>query len=150
MIRTLNLLACISCAVAIASPASLSALGQTADEAAVNKRVESVYQSLATGDIKTYLAAFHPNAVRAVGATVVVGRAAIEKAVTAQLAKGSVAIKFTRHATWLASPTTAIVHGMTEDTSVKPATRGHSTFTLVKEGNDWLVAAIQTAPAPPQ
>jgi len=117
---------------------------QSGEQAAINKRVEGLYQALAKGDVKAYVAALHQDAVRAIGTNVAVGRPAIEKAVAAALAQGGVPIKFTRHATRLLSPTTAIVHGSTEDASTPPQ-KGHVIFTLVKEGNDWLIAAFQTA-----
>ena len=45
----------------------------------------------------------------------------------------------------LLSPTTVIVHGAVEETSATPPVREHSIFTLVKEGNEWLIAAVQSA-----
>ncbi len=120
---------------------------QGGDQAAINRRVEGLYEAIAKGDVKAYVAALHKDAVRAIGTNVAVGRPAIEKAVAAALVQGGLPIKFTRHGTRLLSPTTAIVHGATEDASTPPQ-KGHAIFTLVKEGNDWLIAAFQTATAP--
>ena len=53
-----------------------------------------------------------------------------------------------RHCSAAVSPTTAIVHGATEVPSVTPP-EGHSIYTLVKEGNDWLIAAMQAGQAAP-
>jgi len=124
------------------------ASGQSGDETAINRRVEGLYQSIAKGDVTGYLAALQQDALRAIGTNVSVGRRENEKAVKAALASGGVPIKFTRHSTRLLSSTVAIVHGSTEDASMKPVQNGHATFTLVKEGNDWVIAAFQTASAP--
>ena len=120
---------------------------QSAEEAAVNRRVEEVYAALNRGDVEGYAAAFHADAVHAIGTTVSVGRTTIEKFVSEPFANG-LRLTFTRHATRLLSPTTAIVHGAQEATTATPPTKQHTILTLVKEGNDWLIAALQVGAAP--
>lgn len=117
--------------------------GQSADEAAVNKRIEELYAAIAKGDVKAYVASWDENAVRAIGTNIVIGRPNLEKAATEAYRQGGLPIKFTRHATRLLSPTTALVHGATEDASTNPATKGHTMITLVKKGNEWVVAGLQ-------
>ncbi len=124
------------------------ASAQSADEAAINTRVEGHFAATAKGDATAYAAYFTENGVRALGSTIAAGRANIEKAMSAQFADGGLEITFTRHATRLLSPTTAIVHGAFEGPSNTPP-QGHSIFTLVKEGNEWLIAALQSGAAPP-
>ena len=102
---------------------------------------------MAKGDVKAYVASWDENAVRAKGTNIVVGRANLEKDVTEGSRQGGAPIKFTRHATRLLSPTTALVHGATEDASTNPATKGHTMITLVKNGNEWLVAGLQAGAA---
>ena len=53
---------------------------------------------------------------------------------------GGIEINFRRDETRLLSPTTTIVYGAYMVTSARP---GHEIFTLVKEGNEWLIAADQ-------
>ena len=135
--------------VAVVASAVVPAYGQGAEEAAVNKRVEGLYAAMAKGNVKAYVASWDENAVRAKGTNIVVGRANLEKDVTEAFRHGGAPIKFTRHATRLLSPTTALVHGATEDASTNPATKGHTMITLVKKGNEWLVAGLQTGAARP-
>jgi uncharacterized protein (TIGR02246 family) len=142
-----NVASCIGLTVTLVGIA-LPASGQANDEAAINRRVDGLYQSIAKRDVEGYMAALQKDAVRAIGTNVAVGRSAIEPAVTAALAAAGTPIKFTRHSTRLLSPTTAIVHGVTADPSTNRQT-GHAIFTLVKEGNDWLIAAFQTASPTP-
>ena len=125
------------------------ASAQSADEAAINEVVEGYFAALNKGDVEGYAAYFTENGVRAIGTNIAVGRANIEKAVSEAFA-GGVQVTFTRHATRLLSPTTAIVHGATEVTSATPPTNGHTIYTLVKEGNEWLIAAVQNGAAPAQ
>ena len=124
------------------------ASAQSADEAAINARVEGLYAALAKGDAKAYAASWQENAVRALETDITVGRANIEKVIMEVFAEGPVEVKFSRHAVRLLSPTTAIVHGNTEDPSATPPTKGHVIFTLVKEGNEWLIAGLQRGNAP--
>ncbi len=124
------------------------ASAQSADEAAINEVVGGYYAALNNGDAEGYAAYFTENGVRAVGTDIAAGRANIEKAISEVFANGGLEITFTRHATRLLSPTTAIVHGAFEIPSFTPP-EGHSIFTLVKEGNDWLIAAIQAGRAAP-
>ena len=125
------------------------ALTQSADEAAINEVIERYYAALNEGDAEGYAACYAENGVRALGTNITVGRANIEKASSEGFADGGLEITFTRHATRLLSPTTAIVHGAWEIPSATPPTNGHNIFTLVKEGNEWLIAANQIAPAAP-
>ena len=120
---------------------------QSAEEAAINTRIEGYFAALAKADMEGYLAFYTENAVRALGTNIVVGRANIAQAST--FADGGPQITFTRHATRLLSPTTAIVHGAYEITSAPAPATGHQIFTLVKEGDEWLVAAVQVAFASP-
>ncbi len=129
---------------------SVEELAQSAEDAAVSNRVEGYFAALNEGDVETYAAYYTENAVRALGTDIVVGRANIEKASSEAFADGGLQINFTRHATRLLSPTTAIVHGAFEITSNTPPTKGHQIFALVKEGNDWLIAALQVANALPE
>ena len=125
------------------------ALAQSADEAAINEVIERYFAALNEGDAEGYAACYAENGVRAIGTNITVGRANIEKASSEGFAAdGGLEITFTRHATRLLSPTTAIVHGATEVPSATPP-EGHSIYTLVKEGNEWLIAALQTGAAPP-
>ncbi len=124
------------------------AAAQSADETAINNRVEGYFAALNEGDVAGYTACYTENGVRAIGTNVTVGRANIEKASSETFADGGLQITFTRHATRLLSPTTAIVHGATEIPSNTP--NGHVIFTLVKEGNEWLIAALQFGAAPPE
>ena len=126
--------------------ASGVASAQSADETAINTRIEGYFAAPGTAAA----AYFTENGVRAFGTNVVVGRANIEKSMIESLASGGGGeIMFTRHATRLLSPATAIVHGAWEIPSATSPTNGHNIFTLVKEGNEWLIAANQIAPAAP-
>ena len=130
------------------------ASAQSADEAAINAVVEGLFAAVAEGDAAAVAAYYTENAVRALGTDIAVGQANIEKAAMEAYAAdgafaGGVQINFRRHATGLLSPTTAIVHGATEIPSLTPPTNAHVIFTLVKEGNEWLIAALQTGAAPP-
>ena len=137
-------LACIALTVIVALGVGPT-FAQSADEDAINKRVEGLYAALAEGDVEAYVASFHEKAVRAIGTDIVIGPSDIRKAVAETFAQGGVPIKFTRHATWLLSPTTALVHGGTENASTDPPTKGHTILTLVKDGDEWLVAGLQAA-----
>jgi len=147
MTRRAGLAACIGLMIAVIALSALPAFAQSSDEVAINRRVDGLYQSIAKRDVEGYMAALQPDAVRAIGTNVAVGRSAIEKVVAAALAAPGTPPKFTRHSTRLLSPTTAIVHGVTDDPNTNRQT-GHAIFTLVKEGNDWLIAAFQTAGTP--
>ncbi len=124
------------------------ASAQSADEAAVNSLIDGYYAALNSGDMEAYAASFREDGVRAIGTNITVGRANIEKAMSEP--GGGIEITFTHHATRLLSPTTALVHGAYEIPSFTPPGSGHAMFTLVKEGNDWLIAAIQAGNAVPE
>ena len=127
------------------------ASAQTADEAAVNISVEGYFAAIAKGDVMALAASYTEDGVRAIGTNIAAGRANIEKALSEAFAEfGRVEVTFTRHETRLLSPTTAIVHGAYERTSDTPPTKGHVIFTLVKDGNEWLIAALQAGAAPAQ
>ena len=147
MTRWPGLATCIGLMVAVIALGTLPAFAQSSDEVAINRRVDGLYQSIARRDVTSYMAALQTDAVRAIGTNVAVGRPAIEKVVTAALGAPGTPPRFTRHSTRLLSATTAIVHGVTDDPSTNRPT-GHAIFTLVKEGNDWLIAAFQTASTP--
>ncbi len=119
------------------------ASAQSADEAAINEVIEGVFAAVAKGDAMAAATYWTENGVLAFGTTDIVGRANIEKAMSEELADGGPQITFTRHATRLLSPTTAIVHGAHEET--RPPVKEHSIFTLVEERNEWLIAAVQFA-----
>ncbi len=125
------------------------ASAQSAEEAAINTRIEEYIATLNRGDATALAAGYTENAVNAVGTNVVVGRANIEKAMSMVFAAGGPQITFTRHETRLLSPTTAIVHGAVENTNETPPVKGHVIYTLVKEGDEWLIAALQGGAAPP-
>ena len=139
-------LACIALTVIVALGVGPT-FAQSADEVAINSRIEGLYAALDKGDVKAYVASFHENAVRAIGTDIVIGPLDIEKAAAEAFAQGGLPIKFTRHATWLLSPTTALVHGSTENVSTNLPTKGHTMITLVKE-DEWLVAGLQAALSP--
>ncbi len=124
------------------------ASAQSAEQAAVNTRVEEFFAAVNEGDAMAVAASYTENGVRALGTNIAAGRANIEKAAMEAYADGGLQVNFTRHATRLLSPTTAIVHGAFEIPSFTPP-EGHSIFTLVKEGNDWLIAAIQAGRVAP-
>jgi len=126
------------------------ASAQSADEAAINEFVEGFFAAVAEGDATAVAASYTENGVRALGTNISTGRANIEKAAMEAYADGGLQVNFTRHATRLLSPTTAIVHGATEIPSNTPPTNGHAIFTLVKDGNAWLIAALQTGTATPE
>ena len=70
---------------------------QSAEEAAINTRIEGYFAAMAKADMEGYLAFYTENAVRALGTNIVVGRANIAQAST--FADGGPQITFTRHAT---------------------------------------------------
>ena len=123
------------------------ASAQSAEEAAVNNRVEGFFTAVAKGDVTGVAASFTENAVLAIVTNVSVGRANIESRARNEVGGGGLQITFTRHGTRLLSPTTAIVYGAFEIPSF--GLKGHEIFTLVKEGNEWLIAALQSGATPP-
>lgn len=121
--------------VALMFAPSLAA--QTADEAAVNSRVDDYYEAVRAGDAESYQGFYHENGVRVIVTDVVVGRANMDVP-----DGGGTPMTFTRHATTVFSPTVAVTHGSFE---IEGGPSGHSTMTLVKEGNEWFIAAVQYA-----
>ena len=121
---------------------------QSAEESAVTSRIEEVYADLNRGDIEDYLLNYHEDVVYAIVNNVFIGRAEIETFESPSFANG-MQIEYTHHATRLLSPTTAITHGSQVMTSATPPVEGHAVHTWVKVGNDWVVAALQVAWAPP-
>ncbi len=121
---------------------------QSAEESAVNSRVDEVYAALNRGDVDGYVSKFHEDAVYAIGALVRTGRADIATFESPCFANG-MRIEFTHHATHLLSPTTAIVHRAQVMTSARPPAEGHAIHTLVKDGDNWFIAALQVAWATP-
>ena len=121
--------------IALVFATSLAA--QTADEAAVNSRVEGYFEALRAGDAEAYAGFWHEDGVLALGANVTIGRANMN------VPGGGLPITFTRHATTVFSLTVAVVHGSHE---IEVGGSGHRTITLVKEGNEWFIAANQNAP----
>ena len=131
-----------------------SSAAQSAEESAVNSRASEQLAALNRGDIADYVAHYHEDAVYAIthplsGNNVHIGRAAIATFERPNFANG-MQIEYTRHATRLLSPTTAITHCSQVMTSATPPMEGHAIFTWVKVGNDWVVAALQVAWAPPR
>ena len=126
-----------------------TAAAQSAEESAVTSRIEEVYADLNRGDIADYLLNYHEDVVYAIVNNVFIGRADIETFESPSFANG-MQIEYTHHATRLLSPTTAITHGSQVMTSATPQREGHVINTWVKVGNDWLIAALQVAWAPPQ
>ena len=122
---------------------------QSTEESAVTSRIEEVYADLNRGDIEDYLLNYHEDVVYAIVNNVFIGRAEIETFESPSFANG-MRIEYTHHATRLLSPTTAISHGSQVMTSATPPVEGHAVHTWVKVGNDWLIAALQVAWAPPQ
>ena len=125
------------------------AAAQSAEESAVTSRIEEVYADLNRGDIEDYLLNYHEDVVYAIVNNVFIGRADIETFESPSFANG-MQIEYTHHATRLLSPTTAITHGSQVMTSATPPLEGHVVNTWVKVGNDWVIAALQVAWAPPQ
>ena len=125
------------------------AAAQSAEESAVNSRVDEVYAALNRGDVEGYLLNFHEDAVYAIVNNVFIGRADIATFESPSFANG-MRIEYTHHATRLLSPTTAIVHGSQVMTSATPPLEGHAIGTWVKVGNDWVIAALQVAWATPR
>ena len=125
------------------------AAAQSAEESAVNSRLDEVYAALNRGDVEGYLLNYHEDAVYAIVNNVFIGRADIATFESPSFANG-MRIEYTHHATRLLSPTTAIVHGTQVMTSATPPMEGHAIFTWVKVGNDWLIVALQVAWAPPR
>ena len=124
------------------------ASAQSADEAAINTRIEAAYDAFNKGDARAVAANYTEDAVFAVGPSVVVGRANIEKDRSeAYPAFDGLQATFLHHETRLLSPTTAIVHGAYEAPSATPPVEGHEIYTLVKRDDEWLIAALQTAAA---
>ena len=126
-----------------------TAAAQSAEESAVTSRIEDVYAALHRGDIEDYLLNYHEDVVYAIVNNVFIGRADIETFESPSFANG-MQIEYTHHSTRLLSPTTAITHGSQVMTSATPQREGHVLNTWVKVGNDWLIAALQVAWAPPQ
>jgi len=124
------------------------AAAQSAEESAVNSRVDEVYAALNRGDVDGYVANFHEDAVYAIGTLVRIGRAEIAAFESPCFANG-MTIEFTHHGTHLLSATTAIVHRAQVMTSARPPVEGHAMSTLFKDGDDWLVAALQVTWATP-
>ena len=125
------------------------AAAQSAEESAVTSRIEEVYADLNRGDIEDYLLNYHEDVVYAIVDNVFIGRADIATFESSSFANG-LQIEYTHHATRFLSPTTAITHGSQVMTSATPQREGHVINTWVKVGNDWLIAALQVAWAPPQ
>ena len=125
------------------------AAAQSAEESAVTSRLDEVYAALNRGDVEGYLLNYHEDAVYAIVNNVFIGRADIATFESPSFANG-MRIEYTHHATRLLSPTTAISHGSQVMTSATPQREGHVINTWVKVGNDWLIAALQVAWAPPQ
>ena len=125
------------------------AAAQSAEESAVTSRLDEVYAALNRGDVEGYLLNYHEDVVYAIVNNVFTGRAGIEAFESPSFANG-MRIEYTHHATRLLSPTTAITHGSQVMTSATPPLEGHVVNTWVKVGNDWVIAALQVAWAPPQ
>ena len=115
----------------------------------MNSRLDEVYAALNRGDVEGYLLNFHEDAVCAIANNVFIGRADIATFESPSFTNG-MQIEYTHHATRLLSPTTAITHGSQVMTSATPPLEGHVVNTWVKVGNDWVIAALQVAWAPPQ
>ena len=71
---------------------------QTADEAAVNSRVNGYVEALRAGDAEAYQGFYHEDTVLALWANVTIGRANIS------VPDGGLPVTFTRHATTVFSP----------------------------------------------
>ena len=121
---------------------------QSADEAAIRALVEELSLAVAKLDATAVAVYLAEDAVVALGTNVVVGRANVEKDRREAWADAEPSEHlWPRQVIHLLSPTTAIAYGSTAPTM--PA--AHQILTLVKEGNEWLVAAVQTAaPSPEQ
>jgi uncharacterized protein (TIGR02246 family) len=87
-----------------------SAAAQSAEESAVNSRLDAFYAALNRGDVESYLLHYQEDAVYAIENNVFIGRADIAAFESTSFANG-MQIEYTHHATRLLSPTTAITHG---------------------------------------
>jgi len=125
------------------------AAAQSAEESAVTSRLGEVYAALNRGDVEGYLLNYHEDVVYAINNNVFIGRADVATFESPSFTNG-MQIEYTHHATRLLSPTTAITHGSQVMTSATPPLEGHVVNTWVKVGNDWVIAALQVAWAPPQ
>ena len=125
------------------------AAAQSAEESAVTSRLDEVYAALNRGDVEGYLLNYHEDVVYAINNNVFIGRADVATFESPSFTNG-MQIEYTHHATRLLSPTTAITHGRQVMTSATPPLEGHVVNTWVKVGNDWVIAALQVAWAPPQ
>ena len=125
------------------------AAAQSAEESAVTSRLDEVYAALNRGDVEGYLLNYHEDVVYAINNNVFIGRADVATFESPSFTNG-MQIEYTHHATRLLSPTTAITHGSQVMTSATPPLEGHVVNTWVKVGNDWVIAALQVAWAPPQ
>ena len=125
------------------------AAAQSAEESAVNSRLDEQFAALNRGDVEGYLLNYHEDVVYAIthplsGNNVHIGRSDIATFERPFFANG-MQIEYTHHATRLLSPTTAITHGAQVMTSATPPFEGHQISTWVKVGNDWVIAALQVA-----
>ena len=125
------------------------AAAQSAEESAVTSRLDEVYAALNRGDVEGYLLNYHEDVVYAINNNVFIGRADVATFESPSFTNG-MQIEYTHHATRLLSPTTAITHGSQVMTSATPPLEGHVVNTWVTVGNDWVIAALQVAWAPPQ
>lgn len=125
-------------------------LASAQDEPAINARLKEFFAAIAMGDAKRMAASYQENAVRALGTSVTVGRAAIQDTSEERFVTGGIEVIWAQHAVSLLSSTTAIVHGNYEVPNATPPAQGHMMLTFVKEGDDWLIAAVQTAQVQPQ
>lgn len=117
------------------------------DEAAIEKLIEGLSAAEAQGDARAVAAYFTENAVLAQGTAVIAGRLNIEQAMSVAFADGGMEGSGNRTIRLL-SPTTAIVYGPFESDS--PSVKGHEIATLQKEGDRWLIAAVQVAIGVPE
>ena len=125
------------------------AAAQSAEESAVNSRLDEQFAALNRGDVEGYLLNYHEDVVYAIVNNVSIGRADVATFESRSFTNG-MQIEYTHHATRLLSPTTAITHGSQVMTSATPPREGHVVNTWGKGGNDWVIAALQVAGAPPQ
>lgn len=115
---------------------------QSAEEAAVNARIDDLFAAIGRADVDTAAGIYHEHAVRGLGVNITVGRSNLRTAMSEEYVNGGRQITLTRHGIRLLTPNAAVSHASFQ---VGGTAGGHIMLTLVKEGGEWFVAAFQTA-----
>ncbi len=116
-------------------------VAQSDEEAAVNDRVDRLFEVIREGDAEAHAAFYHENGILALNTDVLFGRANIAAAGHEEFAEGGPPITFTHQQTTVL-PEVAVIRGVSE----LRGNRMHTMITLTRESNEWFVAALQYAP----